>query len=320
MDILTIASDALSARIAPFGATLVDLRLAGWPEPLVLGFERHEDYAGADHYAGAVIGRFANRIAGGRASIEGRPVRLSANGDGHHLHGGATGSARQRWQVESAGPDHVALGWLSPDGHEGYPGNCRLRATYSLPHAATLRLELRAETDQPTLVNLCHHPYFNFSGRPDIFDHHLEIAATHYLVSGPDLIPTGEIRPVGSSPFNFSRLRPVGHDRPLPGFNNTYRLAGASRSEPAFAARLSLPGGPEMELWTTQPGLHLYDAYKLQNGLLGLGKRVYGPHAGLCLEAQGWPDSPNHPHFPSAILRPGEIYRQTTDYRFSLAA
>ncbi|GLQ55411.1 aldose epimerase family protein [Devosia nitrariae] len=319
MQAVAIANDALSARIAPFGATLVDLRLSGWPEPLVLGFERHEDYAEADHYAGAVIGRFANRIRHGRAVLDGRPIRLSINGDGHHLHGGGTGAARQSWRLEEADVTRVVLTWLSPDGHEGYPGNCRVRAVYSVLPPATLRLELEATTDKPTFVNLCHHPYFNFSGRPDIFDHHLEIAATHYLVTGPNLIPTGEIRPVGSSPFNFRQLRALGANRPQPGFNNTYRLAEASRAHPTFAARLGLPGGPAMELWTTQPGLHLYDGYKLGSSLVGLGGRIYGPHAGLCLEAQNWPDSPNHGHFPSAVLCPGETYRQVTEYRFTLA-
>jgi aldose 1-epimerase len=138
-------------------------------------------------------------------------------------------------------------------------------------------------------------------------------------VAGADLVPTGEVRSVDGSPFDFRRPRRVRAERPAPGFNNTFSLADRTRPEPAFAARLSLSDGPVMELWTTQPGLHLYDGYKLRSGLVGLGGHVYGPFAGICLEAQNWPDSPNHEHFPSAQLDPGETYHQVTDYRFTLA-
>jgi aldose 1-epimerase len=316
METRLISDGCLSARITPFGATLTDLRLDGWPHPLILGFERLEDYRDTDHFAGAVIGRHANRIAFGRAEINGQLLRLPRNGGEHHLHGGTTGLARQVWRITEKTSASLAMQFESPDGHEGYPGNCTLLVRYTVLPPATLRLDFEAVTDADTLVNLCHHPYFDFSGAGDLAGHRLRIAAESYLPSGPDLIPTGEIAPVAGTPFDFRQLRAIGGTRPRPGFNNTYCLATTVRDDPALAARLSLPDGPQMKLWTTQTGLHLYDGYKLRDGLRGLEGRRYGPGGGLCLEAQNWPDSPNHPNFPSAVLRPGETYRQRTEYRF----
>ncbi len=312
-----IGNEALTAWITPFGAALTDLRLRGWPRPLILGFEQIEDYRDTDHYSGAVIGRHANRIAHGRATIDGQTVMLPCNGGAHHLHGGATGLAKQDWTLESAEPAAVTMTLLSADGHEGYPGDCRLTVRYEVLEPATLQLSFNAVADRTTLVNLCHHPYFNFSGEPTIVDHHLEIAASTYLVSNEELVPTGEIRRVDGSSFDFRRPRRVGEPRPAPGFNNNFCLATSPRRAPQFAARLSVPNGPSMELWTTQTGLHLYDGYKLRPNQRGLDGCVYGPNAGLCLEAQNWPDSPNHPDFPSAILPAGEVYRHATQYRFA---
>lgn len=317
MNTYVIANGALSARLTPFGATLTDLRLLGWPHPLILGFERVEDYRDTDHYAGAVIGRHANRIAQGRVKMSEGVLALPCNGGQSHLHGGATGTARQNWEVTEKTASSVAFHFVSPDGHEGYPGECAVTARYSITGPATLRLEFEAKTDRETVVNLCHHPYFDFSGHGDIAAHRLQIAAASYLPARPDLVPTGEVAPVENSPYDFRAARPIGRDRPLPGFNNNYCLATSTRSQPAFAARLSLPDGPTMEVWTTQTGLHLYDGYKLQPGLRGLEGRTYGPGQGLCLEAQNWPDSPNHDHFPSAILTADDTYHQITEYRFT---
>ncbi|HTM78831.1 MAG TPA: aldose epimerase family protein [Devosia sp.] len=315
-----IGTKDLAARVSPFGATLVDLRLRGWEHPLVLGFDRHDDYALTDHYAGAVIGRHANRIAGGRAEIDGQVIQLPTNSGGHHLHGGATGLARQSWEVVDAQPGALVLHAHSADGHEGYPGNCDFQVRYEVADQMTLRLTFEAKTDRATLVNLCHHPYFNFSGRPDIRDHRVQINADSYLVSGNDLVPTGEVRAVTGTAFDFREEREIGPGRPMPGFNHNFCLADHARPEVAYAARLSVPGGPAMELWTTQPGVHLYSGYKLEPGQRGLEGREYGPDSGVCLEAQNWPDSPNHPAFPSALLRAGETYHQVTEYRFMLPA
>lgn len=317
MDSYVISNEQLSARLTSYGAILAELRLARWPYSLVLGFETMESYRDSDHYAGAVIGRHANRIAHGHVQLTGSVLTLTRNGGEHHLHGGPTGTARQDWQVAEVTPSSITFGLLSPDGHEGYPGNCAMTARYSVTGDATLRLEFEAKVDRETVVNLCHHPYFDFSGQGDVAGHRLKIAAEKYLPARQDLVPTGEIADVANTPYDFRTERTIGHDRPTPGFNNTYCLAPSRRDRPAFAACLSLPDGPAMEVWTTQTGLHLYDGYKLQPGQRGLDGRRYGPGHGLCLEAQNWPDSPNRAHFPSAILTPGQTYNQVTEYRFS---
>ncbi len=316
MQAIDLSNGRLSARIIPFGASLVDLRLQGWPHPLVLGFPRLEDYSRTSHYAGAVIGRHANRIAKGKAEVAGRLLDLPHNGGNYHLHGGETGLARQIWRVADLSPTLVRLDVISPAGHEGYPGTCTVSASYELLAPATLRLTLTAQTDQTTLVNLCHHPYFNFSGRADIFEHILSINADTYLPADLDGIPTGEVRAVAGSAFDFTQARAIGQDRIDPGFNHNFCLAGEVRQYPELAATLSVSGGPRMELWSTQCGLHFYDGYKLPGDLVTADGRQTGANMGLCLEAQNWPDSPNHPNFPSAQLHPAQTYRQITDYRF----
>lgn len=318
MNTLTIDNGRLSGRLLPIGASLVDLRLVGYDWPLVLGFEVEREYLDADHYAGTIIGRHANRITGGRARIAGRDVQLPRNGGEHHLHGGATGLARQRWTVAETTPTSVRFATSSADGHEGYPGRLDVAATYELLEPATLRLSFVAMVDAPTILNLCHHAYFNLSGRADILDHEVAIAADSYTIASEDLVPTGEIRSVAGSDFDLRQPRAIGKARQSlpPGFNHNYCLALAVRETPALAARVTAPGSPALEVWTTQTGVHFYDGYKLRTDLVGLEGRRYGPNAGLCLEAQNWPDAVNHPHFPSAEIGPGEVYRQVTEYRF----
>lgn len=314
---LRIANARLSAAIIPLGATLVDLRLAGWPQPLVLGFPHLDDYNRSDHYAGAVIGRHANRIRDGKAVIDGKVFALSRNDGGNHLHGGETGFARQVWTVAELDPRHLRLRLTSPDGHEGYPGKCDVEVLYEILEPATLGIGVVAKTDRTTVVNICQHTYFNLSGADDILAHRLQIAAERFVVSSADLIPTGELQSVADGRFDFRSPRLIGAQRHEPGFNHTYCLSSETRQQPCFSARLASESGPMMELWTTQPGLHFYDGYKLRQGMPGLDGRRYGPAAGLCLEAQNWPDSPNHDNFPSSILRPGEVYRQMTEFRFT---
>lgn len=316
MQTYNLSNGRLSARLVPFGATLVDLRLSDWDRPLVLGFERLEDYSRTSHYAGAVIGRHANRIQDGRVEIGNEVLELPRNGEGHHLHGGETGLARQTWAVDAASNTRLQLSLVSPDGHEGYPGRCEFLVTYEIVPPATLRVTFVATTDRTTLINLCHHPYFNFTGKANIGDHLLEVAAQSYLVSDADLVPTGEIANVRETAFDFLKLRRLDSISLDPGINHNFCLATQTRKYPEFAAALTAPGAPKMQIWTTQPGLHVYDGYKLAVGLIGLAGRRYGPRSGVCLEAQNWPNSPRHRHFPSAILQPSDIYRQVTEYRF----
>jgi aldose 1-epimerase len=317
MHTYSISNGELSASFITLGACLVDLRLRGRDQSLVLGFSSFEDYAHTDHYAGAVIGRYANRIRDGHATIGNRTVQLSINGSGHHLHGGETGLARREWLVAEHNAKRLVLTCESPDGHEGYPGNVQVKVVYEITDPSTLRTAFVATTDRSTLINLCQHAYFNLTGRATVLDHVLELMASHYLPTTEDLIPTGEIARVEGTAFDFRAPRTIGSRRPDPGFNNTFCLALATRDQPRLAARLSAPGGPKMELWTTQPGLHVYDGYKLRAGLKGSDGRGFGPGSGLCLEAQSWPDSPNNKSFPSTELSPGQTYRQVTEYRFA---
>lgn len=313
-----IGNAQLTARIIEHGASLADLRLSGFDAPLILGLDDPESYAQSDLYFGAVIGRHANRIGGAHAVLGGVELPLAANDGPHHLHGGPTGFARRWWSIVSAEPDSVRLRLISEDGDEGYPGRLVVNARYRILAPATLQLTLEAVTDRPTLVNLCHHPYFNLAGSGEILDHRLTIAADRYLPSGPDLVPTGDVADVAGTRFDFREPRRLGavERRAEEVFNHNYCLADAPRDAPAFAARLVAPGGVEMELWSTQTGLHFYEGYKIAAAAGGIGGRRYDARHGLCLEAQNWPDSPNHPHFPSAVLSPPGQYRQVTEYRF----
>ena len=314
-----IASGQLSARLLDFGASLVDLRLAGVPHPFVLGLEQGEDYPGHGLLFGAVIGRNANRIGAARARIGEDIVQLQANEGKNQLHGGAAGFATRSWSIGEVTADSVSFELDSADGEGGFPGSVRASATYSIVAPATLCLTFSAVTDQPTIVNLCHHPYFNLDGAGAIDRHRLEIHAGDYLPATADLLPTGEIAAVADTPFDFRQPTPIAEMCLRGGaqYNNTFCLASEPRKEPEFAARLEGTSGTVMELWTTQTGLHLYDGYKIGDRPGGLDGRRYGPRDGLCLEAQNWPDSPNHPAFPTAVLTPGHTYHQRTEYRFT---
>ena len=314
-----ISNGRLSARVMPFGASLVDLRLEGIDHPLVLGLADLADYPRHGLLFGAVVGRHANRIGGARVQIDGRTYQLEANEPPHHLHGGAGGFGVRDWQLKALSPAAAVFGLISADGDAGYPGALSVTATYQIVTPATLSLTLEARADRTTIVNLCHHPYFNLDGHADVSDHELTIAADRYLPSGPELVPTGEIAPVAGTPFDFRVPRRVGRAVRRSGkiFNHNFCLAYEAPTSPTFAARLRGRTGVTMELWTTQLGVHFYEGYRIANCPPGLDGRRYGPRAGLCLEAQNWPDSPNNSDFPSAILPAGQLYRQVTEYRFS---
>jgi len=321
------------ARIMELGATLRDLLVpvGGVRQRVVLGFDSLDVYAGGGaHHAGAVAGRFANRIAHGRFALGGRTFQLPLNEGGRHsLHGGGRGFGRLPWSIVELGAEAVTLALVSPAGDEGYPGTLRLRCRYDLLEPSTLALELEATTDETTVVNLAQHSYFNLDGSEDARDHELVIAADFYTPTDPELIPTGEIARVSGTPYDFTSARPVRHlppGRSEPfGYDINFVLR---RAEDAAAAGLRLVhaatltsrrNGLSLEVWTSEPGLQLYDCHNMQFAPPGLGGRRYGVGAGLALEAQHFPDSPNHAHFPSTVLDPGETYRQRTEYRFAAA-
>lgn len=316
-DFISISNGRLTAKILRFGASLCDLRLKGHDQPLILGFENAEDYRAHGHYLGAVIGRYANRIANACCPVGDREIALEQNNGSNHLHGGTPGFSNRDWVLKSAIPTSVHLTTTSPDGEAGYPGKLEVNAIYSLVDERVLQLELSATSDQETILNLCHHPYFNFSNRQTIDDHTLQIHTDRFLPVDEHLIPTGEILSVAGTKFDFTQPHHVSPSTNASHFNNTYCLPHDKTSVLVRAATLT-HDTIEMQLWTSQPGVHLYNGYKLNNVPPGLNNQQYGPRAGLCLEAQNWPNSPNFSHFPSAILAAGVQYTQKTEYRFSL--
>lgn len=323
------------ARVITYGGIVVSLRVpdrAGTLDDVVLG---HDDLAGylvGSAYFGAIVGRYGNRIANGRFSLDGRTYELARNDGAHHLHGGVRGFDRAVWTPEIAERDGVAalvLRHRSPDGDEGYPGTLDAEVAYALTDDDALVVDYRATTDRPTHVNLTQHSYFNLAGagRRDILAHELTIDADAYLPVDAALIPTGAPAPVAGTPFDFRTPHAIGaridaddaqlrHGR---GYDHTFvvRRDGAGL---AHAARLADPStGRTLDVRTTEPGLQLYTGNFLDGGIRGKAGRVYVRRSGLCLETHHFPDSPNHPSFPSTVLRPGETYRSRTVFAFGVA-
>ncbi len=317
---VTLSAGGLTARIMTYGATIQDLRLEGHAAPLVLGFDRLEDYERHSPYFGATPGRCSNRIAGGAFTLDGKPYRLERNEkDVNHLHGGSDGIAKRNWQIIGLSSDSVTLAMTDPDGRAGYPGNCRITATYQLRDEGVLSVVYESETDQPTLANICQHAYFNLDGGADILGHDLMIAADHYLPVDDVLIPTGEIRPVDGTPFDFREMRPIRRqvDGTQVPYDHNFCLSPTRMQKRSVALARSINSGVTMEVRTTEPGVQFYAGVYVNVPVPGLEGKTYGPYAGFCLETQAWPDAINHAAFPSPVLRPGQVLRQETDYVFS---
>lgn len=310
--ILYIGNDNLVAGLTKHGASLTDLRLKEFRRPLVLGYDNIDAYKNERQFMGAVIGRYANRISPARFKMGDKEIALEENEKGvGHLHGGLQGYGVCNWQIKSHTGNRCSFMFIEDDGHSGYEGKLTVEACYEIIEPATLRLTFHASCDQDTIINICHHPYFNFSGELSIKSHKLWLAAEHYLPGTPDLIPTGQILPTSHTDFDFKTSKPL-KDRV---YNNTMCLHMMSKGALAHAATLSY-NDLEMDLWTTQPGIHLYNGYKLgssNNGHLGV---PYPAYSGICLEPQAWPNSPNEPLFPDTDLRAGAIYEQVNEYRF----
>ena len=322
----------LEARIMNYGGTLVSLRAPdrnGVQADIVLGFDELSPYLSQHPYFGALIGRYANRIAGARFTIHGKIYRLSANEGRNHLHGGRIGFDKNLWDAKaeqsSEGPQLV-LSHFSRTGEEGYPGNLSVRVTYTLTAQNELRLDYSASTDQATVINLTHHSYFNLAGAGTIDDHLLRLAAERYLPVDRELIPLGEQRSVRGTPFDFTDGRSIGSGitsdeaqlKLAGGYDHCWVLTEQS-SACALAAKLWDPmSGRALSVFTTQPGIQVYSGNFLDGGIQGKQGERYQRHSGLCLETQHFPDSPNQPSFPTTMLRPGETYREMTVYRFEV--
>jgi aldose 1-epimerase len=327
-------SRGMEVHIITFGGIITSLMCPdsqGEMADIVLGYDNLGDYLTDSSYLGAIIGRYGNRIAKGLFSLDGEVYQLPLNDGPHHLHGGPAGFHRVVWAArafESDVESGVRLYHRSPSGHEGYPGTLDVSVLYRLTDAGDLICEYEATTDQATPVNLTQHSYFNLAGHTagDVLGQAMQIKAAQFLPVDETLIPIGEPADVTGTPFDFREEKAIGRDieqdavqlQRGSGFDHTFVLAPADAAADGLipAARMRDPvSGRMMEVLTTEPGMQLYTGNHLR-GVRGKAGALYNPHSGFCLETQHFPDSPNQPHFPSTILRPGEVYRSRTVYRF----
>ena len=306
------------ASIVTLGATLRDLVVPladGTPRRVVLGYETLEALARDPAYLGVIAGRTANRIGGGGFVIDGRRHDIATNeGTSTSLHGGPQGFSRRIWRIEAVGEAEVELSLVSPDGDQGYPGRVEARCRYTLSEAGTLTVALSATSDAATPINLTNHAYFTLNDGGDCHETVLRLAARFYTPVDAAMIPTGEVAPVGGTAFDYREARPIGCDHDV-----NFVVDGAPGVSVVAAVASAPDGRLRLEVETDQPGLQLYTAQHLGSvGPSNGGLRI-APRSGFCLEAQGFPDAPNRRHFPSVLLRPGEVYRHRTIFRFVAA-
>lgn len=333
-------------EVTDYGGTIVRMLAPdrhGKFADVVLGFDSVGDYPALSPYLGCIVGRYGNRIAGGRFSLEGRTYQLATNnqpgGIPCHLHGGLNGFDKKMWEAEpmtTVAGEALRLGYRSIDGEEGFPGNLDATVTYTVTPDNSLRIDYTARTDRPGPVNLTNHSYFNLAGEGagDVLGHVLTLNASRYLPVNAGLIPTGEIAPVSGTPLDFQASHPIGarieraHEqlRFAGGYDHTFVLEAGRESAPgqrrsnelALAATVLEPqSGRMLEVLTTEPGVQFYSGNFLDGSFAGKNGHIYPRRGGFCLETQHFPDSPNQPTFPSCILRPGETLRSTTLYRFA---
>lgn len=317
-----------TAKIISYGATLQGLWMPDRTNrfsDVVLGFDDLKGYLGPHPYFGGTIGRFANRIARGKFTLDGREYALALNDGANTLHGGRQGFNRKVWKGEIVkGPRtaSVKFTYVSADGEEGFPGTLTVTVVYALTDEDELKIDYTARTDKATPLNLTNHSYFNLAGNGDILSHVLQLNANQYTPVDATLIPTGEIVPVKGTPLDFTQPTGIGAridqfvGNPS-GYDHNFVLNGAN-GQLKFAACLRDPAsGRQMEVWTTEPGVQLYSGNFLDGTIQGKGGVAYQKHAALCLETQHYPDSVNHPNFPTTILRPGSVFHQETILKFS---
>jgi aldose 1-epimerase len=321
------SSSGMKASLTSYGATLVSLHVPdrrGNLGDVTLGYDTLEGWVNDKAYLGATVGRYGNRIAFAKFTLEGKTYRLAPNDGPHHLHGGIRGFNRVVWDAKPFQDNDgvgVTFSYVSPDGEEGYPGTLSASVTYRLTNQNELRIDHTATTDKPTIVNLVNHTYWNLLGDPTraILDHVLKLNAERYLPVDGEMIPIGEPVSVAGTAMDFTTPVAIGSRiAQVPGGYDHNWVLPAQPGKLHLAAVVRDPGsGRVMELHTDQPGVQFYTGNFLDGSAKGKGGVAYGKHAGFCLETQRWPDSPNHPTYPSAVLRPGEMYKHTMVHQFT---
>jgi aldose 1-epimerase len=332
MKIYTLSnSHGVRAAITNYGGILVSLITPdrkGSPGDIVLGFDSLEPYLQPHPHFGALIGRYGNRIGKARFTLNGVEYKLAQNNGENHLHGGLKGFDKVFWETrESTTPEGQALEltYVSKDGEEGYPGNLSAKVVYTLTDKNELKIEYSATTDKDTVVNLTNHSYFNLAGEGDILGHVVKLNADRFTPVDAGLIPTGELRSVQGTPFDFTTPTAIGarisqDEEQLcfgKGYDHNWVLTSGGGALVQAAEVYEPKTGRVLEVWTTEPGVQFYTGNFLDGTIKGKGGRLYAHRSGFCLETQHFPDSPNKPDFPSTVLRPGGSYRSTTVWKFS---
>jgi aldose 1-epimerase len=317
--------NGIGVKITNYGGIITSILIPdsiGKTGDIVLGYDSLKGYLAATPYFGAIVGRYANRIAKGTFTLENKVYKLAINNGNNSLHGGLKGFDKVVWdarEINDSTGVGLILAYVSKDGEEGYPGNLAVTVTYLLNSSDELKTTIEAQTDKPTPVNLCNHTYFNLNeANTDVLGHLLKINAGRYTVINGELIPTGELRPVKGTPMDFTDFHSIGEriGKVDGGYDHNYVLLKKDK-ELSLAATIDDPiSGREVRVFTTQPGVQFYSGNFLDGTIKGKGGKVYKQHYGLCLETQHFPDSPNQPSFPSTILRPGETFREVTVFRF----
>jgi aldose 1-epimerase len=324
--------NGMEVAITNFGGIVVSIKVPDRSrkfDDVVLGYDSLEGYFTNPSYFGAIIGRYANRIAHGKFTLDGKTYTLAKNNGENSLHGGMNGFNKMVWTARdiSKGDPSLELTYVSKDGEEGYPGNLSARVVYTLTAQDELRIEYSATTDKDTVLNLTNHSYFNLAGQGtgDILGHVLTIRSDRFTPVDAGLIPTGELRSVQGTPFDFIKAFVIGDrigqdDEQLKlgrGYDHNWVLNPTSKGEVSFAAQVYEPkSGRVLEVWTDQPGIQFYSGNFLDGTIHGKGGAVYGQRSGLCLETQHFPDSPNQPEFPTTLLKPGAHFHSTTIFKF----
>ena len=334
-DIYVLANKGgMEAVITNFGATLVSLKAPdnkGKLADVVLGYDTLAGYETDKAYLGATVGRYGNRIAHGKFALDGHTYTLARNNGENSLHGGLKGFNKALWgakDVSRPGAEALQLTYLSKDGEEGYPGNLSVHVTYTLTDQNELKIDYLATTDKDTVVNLTNHSYFNLAGQGngDILQHQLRLNADRFTSIDETFIPTGELRNVQGTPFDFRKATAIGahindDDQQIKfgkGYDHNWVLNGGSHSSPTLAAEVYEPTtGRVLQVLTTEPGIQFYTGNFLDGTIHGKDGKIYNQRYAFCLETQHFPDSPNHPNFPSTVLKPGQHYHSTTIYKFS---